>query len=62
MDIVTHGYWIRHGDDIKCSNCEALINDTDLWWAMGDLFPAKYCPNCGAQMEEDIKDEHLSSL
>lgn len=59
---VRHGHWIEHPfsavfekvhskDQIVCSCCEeafnAFFNETERF---------KYCPNCGAKMDE-VKDE-----
>lgn len=37
------GKWILETYQIRCSHCNKLFSDY--------LFPAKYCPNCGARME-----------
>lgn len=42
---VRHGHWEWDGDYI-CSNCGER-GHRNKW---------KYCPNCGAKMDEEIKD------
>lgn len=62
IDTVKHGKWINDKGLYRCSACDNLWT---TWWA--GVVPEermykemKYCPNCGAQMEnpaEDILDE-----
>lgn len=60
---VKHGKWIdKEGDDEgACSQCRFNILDiVDSCWGMfSDKFDpyedAKYCPNCGARMDGEIK-------
>lgn len=42
---VRHGHWIayRSGVDTQCSECE---------WSTDFPIARKYCPNCGAKMDE----------
>lgn len=50
---VVHAHWILHDDnnDIwDCSNCKAHIFINVLY---GNK--AKYCPNCGAIMDEEVE-------
>ena len=42
---VTHGRWIRRGNEMKCSKCEFI------YYSNHDDF--NYCPNCGAKMDGD---------
>lgn len=48
VDPVKHGHWIAHGKSIigipveRCSECAE--------WSCG--FNQKYCPKCGAKMDE----------
>ena len=37
------GKWILRTFNIRCSNCDKVFSD--------NLYPANYCPNCGARME-----------
>lgn len=41
-----------------CSNCKTdfAIRDTMGRWLHFDVLQMKYCPNCGARVNEDIKD------
>lgn len=44
-DAVVHGHWVMDEDwNSCCSVCG------DQW--SGDLSPFKYCPHCGAKMDE----------
>lgn len=45
-----HGYWRRHvmSDRIVCSNC-LIFNTVNPRW--------RYCPYCGAKMDERIIEE-----
>lgn len=60
---VVHGRWIFHtfeeimdgdwivlrdwqGNGFECSNCERLIAENEM------NYKFKYCPNCGAKMDE----------
>ena len=54
LSVVRHGHWIYLYDgNYKCSECGS-------WWTC-DKPPIesglKYCPNCGAKMEEDKMEE-----
>lgn len=40
---VVHGHWIQKGFDCVCSNCGSF----------NGAFGIKYCPNCGAKMDEE---------
>ncbi len=48
-DPIKHGRWkvILSGDYAICTNCE------HYWIPNGDQYDYKYCPNCGARMDED---------
>ena len=44
---VRHARWERYsGITIRCSWCEHVIHD----WRLSEC---KYCPNCGAKMDEE---------
>jgi hypothetical protein len=51
---VVHAHWIEEGEDLICSNCEeyALLN-CECYSEY-----SKYCPYCGAQMDESISRGH----
>lgn len=58
VEPVRHGHWIEHDEDTwsneaECSECHKRIGYSGL----PDRFlkEFKYCPNCGAKMEEDTK-------
>ena len=48
-DAVKHGRWEIDGHHRRCSECLVYfcIQDRE-----GDLIPNKFCPNCGAKMDE----------
>lgn len=46
-----HGYWIEFWDYLKCSNCNYEFTDNN------DIKRFNYCPNCGAQMDEEVEDD-----
>lgn len=52
---VKHARWIDpvHGV-YKCSNCGNFLDFRGVNAGRGD---ANYCPNCGAKMEKDIRDD-----
>lgn len=43
---VRHGHWVRNGDWSECSLC-----------GESGTSHIKYCPNCGAKMDGEEKDE-----
>lgn len=50
---------LAYGDVFICSNCNLeldLFNDNGGYYIMrvdgADLYSPKYCPNCGAKVEE----------
>lgn len=63
-----HGEWVLHGNDDDmgstyfCSQCNFQL-DSDLFysgyeggkWVENNVF--KYCPNCGAKMDGERKEE-----
>ena len=58
VDHVKHGFWVDGGDcDCKCSVCESdwysfdRPDDVEEW-----KLSARYCPECGAKMDEEISD------
>ena len=46
---VIHAHWIRYPDCgvTKCSNCG---------WSIEECWDSKWCPECGAQMDEKEND------
>lgn len=48
---VVHAHWIdqKHGT-YKCSSCGQFLDFRGVNAGRGD---ANYCPNCGAQMDEE---------
>ena len=61
---VVHGKWLNFYNDYSCAECdrcgtifEVTDNETDegLWNAFKLSY--KYCPNCGAKMDEVSGDE-----
>ena len=58
---VVHGKWLNSYNDFSCAECdrcgtifEVTDNETDegLWNAFKLSY--KYCPNCGAKMDEEV--------
>ncbi len=48
----THNYlWFKNDRVYKCSNCGNLLDFEGVNAGRGD---ANYCPNCGAEMKEDV--------
>ena len=49
-----HGHWVSDKTDIlfHCSECETQISTN---WDYDDL-QWNYCPNCGAKMDGEMKD------
>ncbi len=48
IDGVKHGYW---GRDHKCSICK------EEFYHEGTYYHSEYCPNCGAKMDAERKEE-----
>ena len=49
--------WIKSdipGEEYRCSKCDGACWYYDF---MHDVKKSKFCPNCGAEMEEDDDDE-----
>ena len=46
-----HGRWVRHNNIIACSECI-----WDMYWEE-EIAELKYCPNCGAIMENNGDDD-----
>ena len=67
---VVHGIWLvddyDSGDpgyysayiEVHCSKCgdELGAESGQYGWSYGDPFPLNYCPNCGAKMDGERKD------
>lgn len=51
---VRHGEWIKDGHHIQCDSCGMWMCDMDR---EGDAIPKEFCPNCGARMDEERKEE-----
>ena len=51
---VRHGRWIESTTDLICSACETVFND-ELSYMCRDYTYGnpKYCPYCGAKMDEE---------
>lgn len=43
---VRHGRWIKHNYFDECSECYTMV-----------ILRYNYCPNCGARMDGEIKNE-----
>lgn len=41
-----HGYWVREKESSRCSECNCTLAGQALWM---------YCPNCGAKMDGERK-------
>lgn len=56
LPIQKHGHWkqVEEGfTDMMCSECgELALLDLDR-----DFVLSKYCPNCGARMDEEVKQD-----
>jgi len=50
---VVHGTWVVKGQDIFCSLCG---EESSYTWYGGSKF-SRYCPNCGAKMDGERKDD-----
>jgi rubrerythrin len=53
---IRRGRWVDHGvRDWRCSECGGEVNKTRVvdGYCYNDL--PKYCPDCGAKMETDVK-------
>lgn len=48
---VVHARWLEDHMDYRCSACRATFHD-DMFWIQGDCITPKYCPECGARMDE----------
>ena len=46
---IKHGRWLTDGYDYRCSQCGLYVGGGDIPKTM------KYCPNCGAKMDEVTK-------
>lgn len=53
---VKHGHWINKGfEPTRCSVCGITVDAINgIPWAIKSF---KYCPNCGAKMDEVEEDE-----
>lgn len=54
VEPVRHGRWIKDGDFLICSACEAEINIKN---SLGADNHRKYCPNCGAKMDLEVEND-----
>ena len=48
---VVHGWWMEFNSFMTCSVC-----DTDWYYADNNCDMFDYCPNCGAKMDGERKD------
>lgn len=51
-----NGSWRHYEGELTCSECAVTIYD-DIMSLLGDDVP-RFCPNCGANMEEDQFDDN----
>lgn len=51
---VVHGKWEHDGHHIRCNQCGTVICRTDR---EGDMIPRNFCPNCGARMDGERREE-----
>ncbi len=55
---VIHAHWIENMfpayEHVECSHCKEQYYEDDLYLG-GNDFP-KYCPNCGAKMDEEVPE------
>lgn len=59
---VQHGMWVNDKGLYRCSECNELWTE---WWV--NVVPIermnkmmKYCPNCGARMDEDWEEPEIN--
>lgn len=51
------GKWIDMGDFEQCSVCKGThIKEFESYYGKVTWVKSKYCPNCGAKMEEGEQD------
>lgn len=48
-----HGEWIKSDDVTVCSCCGCSLE----YWTQAIFY--NYCPNCGASMDGEVKDESV---
>lgn len=48
---VVHAKWEDASMDYQCSACKTVFHD-DMFWITGDCIEPKYCPICGAKMDQ----------
>ena len=58
---VIYGHWIQHEEDeedeYECSACHCRFDYDTIYGIFDNRFQyAKYCPNCGAKMDEGAID------
>lgn len=52
---VVHGHWIDDCTNIVCSECKAEYSDEIIFMNRDfECNELNYCPNCGAQMDEEM--------
>ena len=57
-EAIIHAHWVEEYGDIKCSACSVTYSDEIVFMNRdykGE--PLKYCPSCGAFMDEEVDDE-----
>lgn len=62
---VKHGRWIEHDScdyELECGCCRARF-DGEMWYAQdGYRGNPKFCPNCGAKMDEEADPDDYSPV
>ena len=54
---IVHGHWIDVNGLYICSVCNSLVSMESTGFTEFDLFTYKYCPHCGAIMDEREEDD-----
>lgn len=53
---VVHGRWFEFNTMMSCSEC-----DKDWYYTDNNCDEFRYCPNCGAKMDLEVKDAFAGS-
>ena len=59
QDPVKHGYWFGVHECPQCSECLEYVTQDGMWDEDYALY--KYCPNCGAKMDQDTGGDNNGS-